>query len=304
MYKDNSVNRYALGVDIGGTFIRIGIVNREYNLFCYEQYSSGCLSCDSAVELIRLLGDYIKDNKEYTLSGIAVGIPGRVAGDGSYVFSVPRIPGLQNTDLGGILKKELGLPVYVDRDVNNLMTYDIKKNNLDPNKNKTVLGFYIGTGMGNGLWINGGIHRGCHGVSGELGHIPLYGVSDTCACGAVGCAETRCSGEYLEKIVKAHFSDCTIKDIFVKHGSDLRVMQFIKDCAIPIATEMIIMDPHIVIIGGGVAGMIGFPLKELEGEIFSKTRHSLPERDITIVCSENIKTAGIIGGCMKLFEEI
>lgn len=296
---------FMMGVDIGGTFLRLGIVDQDRCLYEYHQQSSDILFTENAVEdLKQILLEYIGSNSRYNITGIAVGIPGQVSSDGSFVYAVPRIPGLNNADLGRILTKETGIPVHIDRDVNYLLIHDIKTGDLDPRKDRTILGFYIGTGLGNGIWINGNIYRGKHGVSGETGHIPLYEVNDRCACGKIGCAEVRCSGEYLEKIVNSHFPDCFIGDIFTKYGKDKRIQKFIRDLALPLATEITIMDPHTVVIGGGVVGMKDFPQKLFKENLIDKTGCPVTAKDLSVFYSDNVKTAGIIGGCIFLFDKM
>ena len=76
---------------------------------------------------------------------------------------------------------------------------DIKTHHLDPERERTILGFYLGTGFGNAVYINGQLHVGKNGVAGELGHIPMYGIDEACTCGNIGCSETRCSGRYLKQ---------------------------------------------------------------------------------------------------------
>jgi len=292
-----------LGIDIGGTNIRMGLVDENLTLTGFER--RGCqelLQVDTVSNLSGAIRDYLHRMDAWDIAAISVGIPGQVSRDKSYIYSVPQIHGLQKIDLGNLLTSEFGVPVYVAHDVDFLLTHDIYAMNLDPKRNRTIVAFYLGTGLGNALYINGALHSGRHGVCGELGHTPLYGVDDICNCGAVGCAETRCSGRYLTELVAQEFPNCYIGDIFVKHGNDPRIVNFVKECALPMATEITILDPDYVLLGGGVIAMKNFPLQILETEIRLRTRHPLPAENLQFVCASDAQSNGVVGGAMTVFD--
>ncbi|MDO4477887.1 MAG: allose kinase [Lachnospiraceae bacterium] len=296
--------RYALGIDIGGTNIRFGIVSNDFELICDERRSSQELLGKKGVEgLIEGTRDFLSRNaRDIVVEGIGVDVPGPVSSDHNFVYSVPKLKGLQNVALGSALSEAVGIPVYVGHDVDFLMNYDIKKMNLDPNHEKTILGFYLGTGLGNGLYINGRLHAGKHGVTGELGHAPLYGVTDVCDCGLEGCTEIRTSGKALAILAEQLFPDTYIGDIFTKHGDHPRIIQFVKEAALPMASEISILDPDYVILGGGVINMADFPIKMLEDEITRRTRHPLPAEDLHFLHATDGQNTGVIGGCIIVFD--
>ena len=301
---DKMEKRYLLGVDIGGTNIRMGIVDEDGGLTGFERQSSQALLGENAIPaLIGALRDYLgRNDPDRRVVCIAIGIPGQVSKDHSYVYSIPKVQGLQNTDLGNRIRQALEIPVYVGHDVDFLLFHDIRKMDLDPDRSRSILGIYLGTGFGNSLYLNGAIHSGKHGVAGELGHIPLYGVEDVCNCGAVGCVETRCCGQALEALVNREFPDCFIADIFEKHGDDPRIIQFVKDCALPIATEVTLLDPDYILMGGGVIMMRGFPIQLLEQEVRLRSRHPLPSEDIHFLYATDSQSSGVVGGCMAALE--
>lgn len=296
--------RYVLGVDIGGTNIRMGIVDSENTLSDFERRGSQALLRENAVpNLVNAIRGYLSLAEHGgEISGIAVGVPGQVNKDHSQVYSVPKVQGLENRNLGAELAEALGLPVFVDHDVNLLLLHDIRAMELDPERNRTILAFYLGTGFGNSMYLNGSIHLGKHGVAGELGHIPLYGVEDVCNCGAAGCVETRCCGQYLAQLVSGEFPDCLISDIFTRHGDDPRIQKFVRDCALPIATEVTLLDPDYILLGGGVITMRDFPLPLLEEEIRRRTRHPLPAGDLHFVYASDSQANGVLGGGMAVLE--
>lgn len=294
---------YVIGVDIGGTNFRIGTVSKDGQLMNFEKKSSRSLVTDNAVERIgKEIEEYIiRYELEGKIKAIAIGVPSIVSKDKSFVYSTPNLKGIDNVDLGNLLSNYLKLPVYIDRDVNYLLLNDIQVNKLDTEGDKTILGFYVGTGFGNALYINGSIYSGKNGVAGELGHIPMYGVTERCGCGNIGCAETICSGLYLEKIKNEYFPNTLIDDIFVKHSKEPIIEQFVKSIGLIIATEVNILDPNYVILAGGVISMDGFPKDFLVAEIKKSLRKPYPEKNLEFIFTELTQQSGVLGSAAYVF---
>lgn len=294
------MNSVVVGIDIGGTNFRMGAVDRAGNVKHFVKKPSKKLLLDNAVNaIIDELNLFLKENEINNLKAITIGIPSTVSKEKDRVISTPNLKGLDNVDLRSPLEKEFGVPIYVDRDVNYLLENDIDTLNLD--RTKTIAGFYIGTGFGNAIFMNGEVLVGKNGAAGELGHIPLFGVEDVCTCGNVGCAETRCSGKYLEQIQRKYYPNTDISDIFVKHGNDPIVKKYVKELAIPIATEINILDPNYIVIAGGVVIMDGFPKDELIEAIHFYARKPYPEQNLCINFTEHKQESGVLGGAKFIF---
>ena len=151
-----------IGIDIGGTNLRFGVVDHNGKLEHFEKKSSGSLVSDNAVEnlkneILRYMDTYQLNKEELA---ITIGVPSAVSKDKSFIYSSPNLKGLENMDLGHLLRDDLQMPVFVDRDVNYLLMNDIKNFDLDPDRDKTILGMYLGTGFGNAVYINGSLHCG------------------------------------------------------------------------------------------------------------------------------------------------
>src|SRR5665648_44585 len=95
-------------------------------------------------------------------------------------------------------------------------------------------------------------------------HIPVLGKDDICGCGNKGCIENYTSGKQLEYLQSTYFPGTEISDLFEYHSNETVVEKFIEALSIPIATEINILDPDYVILGGGVIHMKGFPNEILE----------------------------------------
>lgn len=115
--------KYVIGIDIGGTNLRIGMVDAEGRLTNFERKSSASLVAENAVQnLGRELKSYIERYEiEGQVGAVSVGVPSIVSKDKSFIYSTPNLKGLENIDLGNLLKAYVNVPVFVDRDVNYLL---------------------------------------------------------------------------------------------------------------------------------------------------------------------------------------
>ena len=289
----NSQKKYILGIDIGGTNFRIGLVSQIYEITEFKIISIKELQKGNFIDnLIKQIEFYINLYKE-EIEAIGIGFPSIVSKDKKYVYSTPNIKNLDNINITDSLEKRLNIPIYINKDVNFLILKDIKENKIKDDS--IVIGLYIGTGFGNAIYINGQIIEGKHGVAGELGHIPVLGSEEVCSCGNIGCIEMYASGKALKKINDENFSETDINNIFLEHGNTKIIKKYIDTLAIPIATEINILDPDYIIIAGGVTIMKGFPIGELKKSIYEKARKPYPAEDMNIIVSNHDQKSGILG---------
>ena len=289
----NSQKKYILGIDIGGTNFRIGLVSQIYEITEFKIISIKELQKGNFIDnLIKQIEFYINLYKE-EIEAIGIGFPSIVSKDKKYVYSTPNIKNLDNINITDSLEKKLNIPIYINKDVNFLILKDIKENKIKDDS--IVIGLYIGTGFGNAIYINGQIIEGKHGVAGELGHIPVLGSEEVCSCGNIGCIEMYASGKALKKINDENLSETDINNIFLEHGNTKIIKKYIDTLAIPIATEINILDPDYIIIAGGVTIMKEFPIGELKKSIYEKARKPYPAEDMNIIVSNHDQKSGILG---------
>ncbi len=285
---------FALGIDIGGTNFRMGAVGGDGRIYTFTRTSSSIFSHGNAVEILKEeIKSYLKNSGfEGRIKAAAIGLPAIVSKDKKMVYSSPNLKGFDNADFRSF-EEYFGFPVYVDRDVNFLLHNDIAKHSLSGET--TVLGFYIGTGFGNAISIGGKLYSGSNGVAGELGHVPIIDSTDVCTCGNVGCIETRCSGKALEALTAKHFPDTDIKKVFKEHKNSPVLQKFVRDLAIPIATQINILDPDCCIIGGGVVDMEDFTKEVLTDSVRFYTRKPYPEKNLTLIFTKHDQQSGVFG---------
>jgi allose kinase len=287
-------------MDIGGTHIRSGFVDENLNIEDFkvaktqEIFKSASFSDFAA---------YLKTFAALeNLSAMSLGFPSTVAKDCRRILSTPNIKGLDNIAAADILEKEFGIPVFINRDVNLLLLSDIRALNIE--KQSIVLGFYVGTGLGNSIFINGEILAGKNGSAGELGHIPVLGRKDLCGCGNLGCMELYSDGKYLSKIHQEHFPQDNISDLFVKHSEHPAVEEFIDNLGAAIAIEINIFDPDEILIGGGVISMENFPKEILEAALKKYARKPFPAQNLVLRYVQSARHSGVLGAAIFGFQKL
>lgn len=231
-----------LGIDVGGTKIRIGEVDRGRVINAFSEKTEGK---DIPHQIIRLINKFNIENIE----AIGIGIAGQVK-DG-IILSSPNIKEIKNLNLYKILKEAFNFPIFIENDCKCQTLGEYKYGAAKGLDN--VIGIFIGTGIGGGIIIDGRLVKG-----GEIGHMAISLSGERCGCGRIGCFETFASGISLLRYAKeAGFQDGSascVKNI-AKNG-DKKAQDIIKNLGnlIGIGTTNIvnIFNPQAIILGGGV----------------------------------------------------
>ena len=296
---------YILGIDVGGTNTRLGLVSESGELteFVREATSQYNTEGKAVTLFMELVKKYISEHaKGKAIDAISVGFPSTVDKDRKVVIETPNIAGLNNIPVVDTFEKEFGVPVFLERDTCLILINDMEKNRIPAEG--VAIGIYYGTGIGNAISIDGRIFTGKHGVSAELGHIPMRGVEGRCGCGNSSCAEVVACGRALEGIMERHFPGEDISKVFTEHGDSEVIRRFVDDLSIPAATEINILDPDYIIIGGGLPNMEGFPREELESHIHRYARKPLPDEDLRFIYSKEGQESGVMGAAIHARQEL
>ena len=281
-----------IGLDIGGTNIRAGLVDEDNAVTGFQKRSSHEMISEG--EGLKKLSGFISSFMEEPVQGVVVGIPGTLNRDRTRILSCPNLPALNGCELGAVLERELGIPAFLERDVNLLMLNDM----LEFGDDGLVIGCYVGTGLGNAIAVNGLLLNGKDGAAGELGHIPLLGKTEPCTCGNIGCLENYASGRFLERLVADHFKGTPLGQVFLRHSDHPVILEYINTLATGVAIEVNILNPERVILGGGVLGMEGFPREALGAAIRRHTRKPEPSNSLTLCFSKDSPYGGVIGAAV------
>lgn len=283
-----------LGIDIGGTRTRLMLMDDPQRWLKFQQIAtaSWATPAEALLQLARQIGQFIDAQP---VSGAMLGLPGILSRDRQQVLSLPFIPQLDNQPVAVRLSALLGMPVAMDKDVNHLMLWDLLQRSTLPD---SAVGLYLGTGMGNSLWLNGRFYHGAHGAAGELGHIPFGDRALPCPCGNHGCAETVTSGHWLSDWARTQLPGTPLEKVFSDHRHHPELEAFVTRLAKVIALEMNILDPDTLILGGGVLAMADFPQDALQQQIRQYLRPPITRRALNIVFSVSGDQAGARGACL------
>ena len=292
--------RQIIGIDLGGTNLRIGCINGS-ELEVDDMISSEVLGkADNPIQALKdVIEGFLYKNAISSLDAISIGVPSSVANDKRTVICTTNILNRDgkavfiNTDVAGPLEKYFGKPVFINRDTNNNLLYDIYKYGLQDNY--CNLGIYIGTGVGASVFIDGVSFDGANGAALDLGHMPFFGGTEPCHCSKTGCCECYASGWKLQRIQESLYPNDKIKELFLKHGKDKPLMDIVHSCAYTFAVMATIFNPDAIVAGGGVLEMQAFPREEFEKQIKKDTGLDVMSYGFDLIYSQPFRGKGILG---------
>lgn len=292
-------------LDIGGTNCRVGLVSRDGQLLEHHTLSTQSLAQKGFMTALgRHLLQYRRQlDGHCRVRAVSLGFPAALDRSRRHVLSAPNIPGLpEELPVCDLLEEALGLPVFLERDVDMQLAHDMRELGLD--RSGFTVGIYFGTGIGNSIFLEGKPLKGAHGVAGELGHIPRLGQTTLCGCGNLCCIEPLGGGRRLTELCETEFAGTPIPEIYLRHGSSEQLRQQIEVMAAAVATEVNILDPEHVVLGGGLLQMEGFPLAYLEERIFFHTRKPYPLKGLKLLYARSGQCSGIIGAGLLAWERL
>ena len=191
--------RWALGVDVGGTNIQVGLVREDGGLPVGTRVRATRSMAgpgDAVAHIVRLAGEVIaevarREGGPPEVVGVGVGCPGPVDRDAGMVVDAfnldwPAYP------LRDRLAEALDLPVVMENDANCAAWGECWQG--AGQGFRSVVCITLGTGIGGGVVMDGKIVRGASGAAGEIGHMSIAFAGRRCTCGSYGCLEAYASG--------------------------------------------------------------------------------------------------------------
>ncbi len=186
----------AIGMDVGGTTTAAGLVAADGQVLAHFQEPTHGRGPGTVLDtLLDLLGklEGAARVQGLQISGVGIGVPGTVDTERGVIGAdIHYVPELAETPLAAVVGARLGLPAFVDNDVNVLALGEWMFGAGKGTRSLVVLA--LGTGVGGGIILDGRLHRGQGGFGGELGHVPVNFDGRPCICGGRGCLKTYVSG--------------------------------------------------------------------------------------------------------------
>lgn len=281
MSKD-SADKPVVGVDLGGTKVLAGVVDRDYKVLATaKRPTKGETGVEAVVERIaKTVRDAVREaGMEFAdIAGVCSAAPGALNPEEGVVRFAPNIEGWEEIPFAKLLSEQLsGVPVFIENDGNLGALGELTLGAAQGVKN--MIGMFVGTGIGGGMVLNGEIWRGSHMTAGEIGHVVVLAEGPVCGCGRRGCLESVASRTAIERDIRLGLRtgrESMIPELLKQSGRE-RITSGILAQAYqardPLVYEVIsraqhylgifigstinYIDPDMIVIGGGVAEALG-----------------------------------------------
>lgn len=294
----------ALGIDVGGTNLRVGAVNLHGELvhsFRVPTPQSG--NPDDLVAKIEELYHRVAGEIKEPIHGIGVGWPGAIDRKKGLVLQTPNINGFVDYPLKDVLTKRLKAAVQIENDAKCAGLAEKRFGQAQNFHDFLLLTF--GTGIGGVIFANDQLVYGDRGLAGEIGHMLLHPGGLACQCGDFGCFEKYCSAKSLENL----FFERTGKTLSAKELLEQRTSipeaqiilnKFVNDLTLGIGSLINVFNCEAVIFSGGLFTTGGhWILQQLDAGLKQKGFQSL-KKNVQLLTSNLEGKAGIIGAACLL----
>lgn len=249
-------NKYWIGIDFGGTNIRVGLFNNKGSLIKeLRTKTEAPKGPQYIIEKLQNTIEIIKENKD--IGGIGIGMPGPLNPYEGVVLSPVNLPDWDSVPLASILSKQFHVPCYIENDCNVAALAEA----LEGAGKGYPIVFYltVSTGVGGGLCINGDIISGAYGNAGEIGNIIVTDRPIMHSYLNPGSLEGMVSGTcILKRAMYAGLKVNNTHEVFELAKENNIIAKEIVDSAMDslakgMAAIAHVIEPHIFILGGGVA---------------------------------------------------
>ena len=278
-----------LGVDIGGTKIAVGIVDRSGKILAQGRTPMVANETpEAALDAVVSAIDSMLSPSAVDIEGIGICAPGPLDPKSGIVLNPPNLPCWRNFPLADKLRAKYSVPVKVDNDANAAALAETLWG--------AAQGFHyvfyatIGTGIGTGIVFDGSIYHGKTGSAGEGGHVSIDYRGPVCLCGKRGCIEILAAGpaigararakvaaepsrgKIILDLVKGDISSITSQHVgkAFESGDPLArevLEETVHLLAIWLGNIVDLLDPDVIVVGGGVAAMLRSFFEEIKCEL-------------------------------------
>lgn len=294
----------AIGVDLGGTNMRVALVTSEGEVLRTERERTPVkegpqATADLMSHLIRKVAD------GHWVLGVGIGSPGPLSREKKTIFKTANLPGFENFPLGVEVEKQVGLKVMLDNDAKCATYGEGYFGAAQGLRNYILLTF--GTGIGGGIIVDGKMIYGKSDGACEVGHITLHPNGEPCGCGNRGCFERYASATAIERRSIAHFGKAVSPRVALEElvlgnpHADALLKEVADDIALGCASLVNLFDPEALIFGGGVFTDGGGPLCAWVRERMKDRCFETSLSEMKIFPSKLAGNAGIMGAASLFF---
>lgn len=304
-----------IGVDIGGTFVKLYVMNDHGEIFRKEKIETDYAK--GAKGFIAQIGDFINQIKtEFAEQrvAVAVGAPGDVDSQNGVLRYNPNLKftDVKEWHLADQLEKYTAIRPYVVNDAT-LAAWGVYEKDLQ-RQGTNVLIVTLGTGVGGGLILNKELYQGSHGTAGEIGHMKIADIQTgpLCGCGARGCLEAFVGTIGIKRRAlqsTVDHPDSILADLLSK-APDFKVelvakaaekgcpqaLQIWQDTGyylgIGIANLALILDLDTIVLTGGVSGASAYFMPALK-RVLDAQPFKTPFKKLNLRTSKNPDIGGV-----------
>ncbi len=303
---------HAIGIDIGGTKIAGALVDSEGQIVREARVPTPAKDIDALVDSV--VGLITELSEGHKVLGVGVAAAGFVDAAQANVIYATNLTG-RNEPLKAKLEKFLDIPVIIENDANAAAWAEYRYGAGRGYKHMTML--TIGTGVGGAIITNSKMLRGGFGVAAELGHMRIVPNGRPCACGAKGCFEQYASGTALLRAARELASSgepegARLSQLQTQAGelTGAQVYQAITEgdsgalrilgelgtwIGETIASLSAILDPEVVVIGGGVSQAGDLLLDPIKKAFLANMPAHGFRPELEIKTAEFVNDAGVVG---------
>lgn len=298
---------------MGGTKVAAAIADLEGKTLHLIEQPTDTSSPEAGVEQLAGIVRALCEGQDGELAAIGIGVPGITESETGLVVWAPNLPGWRDIPLGGRLKSEFGVPVLVENDVDVAVLGEWWKGAGRGARNVMLIA--VGTGIGGGIIIDGKLYKGSSGVAGAVGWFVIGedrlfreeykagGSAEVLAAGPGiglrGQEAARANPDTLMLKLVGRVEDITSRAVFeAARSGDETAKKVVDDTAkylgIVVANVISLLNPEIVILGGGVSEAGDVILKPVE-EIAKAHAQPFSAKRVRIVPAALGNKAGLIG---------
>ena len=311
---------YAVGIDVGGTRIACGLVERKGRIVKDSKCSTPRNGPFAIVDAIIELAEEVQTGVQRSeVAGVGIGLPAQIDFLKQSVEFCTNLP-LAGVDVRALVMSRLKQEVTIDNDGNlaafGEFRYGAGKGSRD------FLMITLGTGVGGGLFIDGEPYRGSRGLGGEVGHMVVDLDGPPCPCGGTGHIESFLgrpaiaargreaastpSGQAILRVAGGSIDAVTAEAVVAAgNAGDAVAREILLESGEVLGRALVglvnLLNPRLIVVGGGIGEACGF-LVERAAQVVEQ--ESLAgRRDVRIIQAELGNDAGILGAAALAFDE-
>ncbi len=303
---------YAVGIDIGGTKIGGALVDESGSIIRESRVPTPAQDSEAITDAVVQLIQELSEGVEVLAVGVAAA--GFVDAERSNIVYAPNLS-WRNEPLKAKIQAKVTMPVFIENDANAAGWAEYKFGAGAGAKHVVML--TIGTGVGGAIIVDGKLLRGGFGLAAELGHVPLNGGDRPCGCGQVGCIEPYGSGTSLLKAARQLAASGEAKgyrlaQLEEENGEltgaqvyqaiveqDAGALELLSNLGAALGKTVAgicaVLDPEVVIIGGGVSAAGELILNPIR-ESYEKHLSAAAFRPhVRFAIAQFVNDAGVVG---------